>query len=125
MPKPYSLDLRERVLKYLEENDDKLKASQLFQVGIATVYRWVARKKRTGSVEPIKRKYTYKKIDEQKLRAHVEQNPDDFLSEIADRFNVTVPAIFYALKRLKITRKKRHHSTRSEVKKQELCLQKS
>ena len=45
MAKPYSIDLRKRVLKYLEENNDKMKASQLFQVGIATVYRWIKRKK--------------------------------------------------------------------------------
>ncbi|MGL5263970.1 MAG: IS630 transposase-related protein, partial [Candidatus Rhabdochlamydia sp.] len=33
MPKPYSVDLRKRVLQYLEESNDKMKASQLFQVG--------------------------------------------------------------------------------------------
>ncbi|MBS3904320.1 MAG: hypothetical protein KGZ39_03235 [Simkania sp.] len=56
MAKPYSIDLRQRVLQYLKEPNDKMQASQLFQVGIATVYRWVARKKQKGSIEPIKRK---------------------------------------------------------------------
>jgi transposase len=79
MPKPYSIDLRQRVLQYLEKTDDKMKASQLFQVGIATIYRWVARRKQNGNIEPLTRKSTYKKIDDQKLIAYVEQNPDHFL----------------------------------------------
>ena len=45
MVKPYSVDLRRRVLAYIEETADKTKASQLFKVGIATIYRWIARKK--------------------------------------------------------------------------------
>jgi transposase len=45
MPNPYSVDLRERVLNHLEKNLDKKAASPLFQIGIATVFRWVASKK--------------------------------------------------------------------------------
>jgi transposase len=119
MPKPYSIDLRKRVLQYLEENNDKMKASQLFQVGIATVYRWIKRKKQRGNVEPLKKKSSYKKIDDQKLIAYVEQNPDHFLSEIAKHFNLSLQAIFYALKRLKITRKKRLRFIRKGMQKQE------
>lgn len=122
MPKYYSLDLRERVLKYLEKNKNKQSASDLFQVGIATVYRWVARKKEKGHVEPLRRKYAYKKLDDQKLIEYVEANPDQFLSEIGEHFNVTPQTIFYALKRLKITRKKRLRFTRKEAKKQERAL---
>jgi len=119
MPKPYSIDLRQRVLQYLEGTHDKMKASQLFQVGIATIYRWVARRKQNGSIEPLKRKSTYKKIDDQKLITYVEQNPDHFLSEIAKYFGLTLQAVFYALRRLKITRKKRPCSTRRKARKLE------
>lgn len=106
MPKFYSLDLRERVLNYLEENKDKKAASHLFQVGLATIYRWLARKKEKGHVQPLRRAYAYKKIDDQKLIKYVEAYPDHFLSEIAKHFGLTPQAIFYALKRLKISRKK-------------------
>ena len=107
MAKPYSVDLRRRVLAYIEETADKTKASQLFKVGIATIYRWIARKTQTGNVEPSSKK-AYKKNDDQKLIVYVQQNPDHFLSEIATHFNTTLQAIFYALQRLKITRKKDH-----------------
>lgn len=117
MPKSYSVDLRERVLNYLEMNPDKKAASHLFQVGIATIHRWVARKKLTGNVQPLRRKYAYKKIDDEKLIEYVQTHPDHFLSEIAKHFGLTLQAIFYALKRLKITRKKRRHSIKREMKK--------
>jgi transposase len=64
----------------------------------------------------LRRKYAYKKIDNQKLLEYVETNPDHFLSEIAEHFAVTLQAIFYALKRLKITRKKRRQSIKKETK---------
>jgi len=119
MPKPYSLDLRKRVLEYLDTNKDKKAASKLFQVGIATIYRWILRKKEKGNAEPLRRSYVYKKIDDQKLIDYMKKNPDHFLSEIGKHFNLTLQAIFYALKRLKITRKKSSRSIRKEMQKKE------
>ena len=125
MPKAYSVDLRERVLSYLEVNDDKKAASLLFHVGIATVYRWVARKKEKGHIYPKRREYAYKKIDDEKLIDYIKTHPDQFLSEIAAHFNLTPQCIFYALKRLKITRKKRQRFTWKEARKQENVSKKS
>jgi transposase len=124
MAKPYSVDLRRRVLEYIEETADKTKASQLFKVGIATIYGWIARKKQSGSVEPSPKKTYKKKIDDHKLMAYIEENPDHFLSEIAIHFNTTLQAIFYALQRLKITRKKRPRFTKKETRKPEPNLYK-
>lgn len=119
MPKSYSVDLRERVLQYLEKNNNREAASRLFQVGIATIYRWLARKKEKGNVEPLRRPYAYKIIDDQKLLDYIEKNPDHFLSEIGRHFNLTPQAIFYALKRLKVTRKKSSSSTTKGMKRKE------
>ena len=106
MPQSYSVDFRERVLKHLEKNPDKKAVSTLFQIVIPTIFWWASRKKLKGNVEPLSRKYAYKKIDDQKLIEYVETYPDHFLSEIAAHFDLALQAIFYALKRLKITRKK-------------------
>ena len=106
MVKAYSIDLRDRVLKYLESNNDKKLATSLFSIGISTIYRWIKLKKETGSCQAKKRKFAYKYIDDEKLRKYVDEHPDDFLWEIAQHFSVTRQGIFYALRRLKITRKK-------------------
>lgn len=124
MARPYSRDLRERVLKYLTENNDKREASHLFQVGVATIYRWLVQKKDRGHVQPLCRKYAYKKIDDELLTKSLEERPDKFLFEIAQDFSVTPQAIFYALKRLKITRKKKQPSTKKGTKKTEPCSRK-
>ena len=114
MARAYSLDLRERVFKFLEKNNDKNEASNLFGVSPRTIQRWVERKKKTGSFKPLQKKFAYRKIDYDLLSKYVEDNPDKFLFEIAEKFSVTLQAVFYALKNLKITRKKRLLSTRKE-----------
>ena len=119
MSKAYSLDLRQRVLKYLEEGHDKQSAANVFSIGIATIYRWLRLRKKTGSLEPRRKKFSYRKIDYEQLRKHVKMHPDQFLSEMAEEFSVTEQAIFYALKKLKITRKKRQLSTGKGMKKRD------
>jgi transposase len=89
------------VLEYIETTADKAQACQLFKVGIATIYRWIARKKRIGNVDPSPKKAYKKKIDDQNLVDYIEKNPDHFLSEIATHFNTS-------LQRLKLTRNKSH-----------------
>lgn len=119
MARPYSQDLRKKVLKYLEKNKGKQIASNIFQVGIATVYRWILLKKEKGHVEPLRRKYAYKKINDELLIKYIQEHPDHFLFEIGKHFSLTPQTIFYALKRLKITRKKRLLSIRKEMKKKD------
>ncbi len=116
MGKAYSVDLKKRVLKFLKQNNDKDSASKLFEVDRATVYRWVKQEKERGTLEPLQRKYAYRKIDYDALEKYVEANPDQFLREVAEEFSVTLQAIFYAFKKLKITRKKRQLFTKSEMK---------
>jgi transposase len=62
--------------------------------------------KETGSLEPKYRKTRTRKIDLEKLKQAIEEKPDAYLSELAAQFDCTPQAIFYALKRLKITLKK-------------------
>ena len=124
LAKAYSIDLRERVLKSLEKHTHKV-VSELFGVSTRTIYRWSKQKKETGSLEPLKREFAYKKIDYEKLKKYTEEHPDQFLSEIAEHFSVTLQAIFYAFKKLKITRKKRQVSIKKGKKKKEKLFLKS
>lgn len=119
MAKAYSVDLRERVLKHLEDGNTTQSAIRLFSVSIATIFRWIKLKRETNKLVPRKRRCTYRKIDLKKLQEYVEKHPDQYLSEIAKEFSVSIQAIFYALKKLKITRKKRLRFTRKEMKKNE------
>ncbi len=55
MAKPYSLDLRERVVAAVEKDGmSRRRAAARFGVGISTVINWVRRLRETGSVAPDK-----------------------------------------------------------------------
>ena len=49
MAKPYSLDLRERVVAAVEGGLSRRKAAAVFDLGIRTVIEWVRRFRETGS----------------------------------------------------------------------------
>ena len=53
MAKPYSIDLRERVVAAVEEGGlSRRRAADHFGVGISTAIDWVRRYRETGSVKP-------------------------------------------------------------------------
>ena len=97
---------REQVLKYIDKGHTIQEAHEEFEVGTTTIKKWKKLKKETGKLEnrPLNRKN--RKICPNQLIAYITENPDSYLSEIAEVFNCTYSAVSYALKRLKITRKK-------------------
>ena len=99
---PYSLDLRERVVSYVRSGDSIDEAVKLFKVSRATIYRWLNRADLRATVVTRRRR----KLDDQALMQHVREYPATQLKDRAAHFNVHPTAIFYAFKRLNITRKK-------------------
>lgn len=100
---PYSLDLRKRVVSFVEEGGSVSKAARLYQVGRATIYRWLSR----ADLRPTQVTRRKRKLDWEALRKDVEQNPDAKLADRAQTFGVRTNAIFYAMKEMGITRKKK------------------
>lgn len=114
----YSIDLRKRVLEYIGKGFSVKEAVVVFGVSIRSIMTWGKRKKE-GILPPKVREAKPRKIDNILLMKYLEKNPDAYLREIADEFGVTIQAIFYACKRLKITLKKRRLSIGKEMKKKE------
>lgn len=102
----YDKKYREQVLKHLSEGNTLKATQEVFGVGITAMQRWKKLKLETGSVEDTKRKERTPEICPDQLQTYINEKPDSYLREIAEKFNCTPQAIFYALKRLKITRKK-------------------
>ena len=98
----YSLDFRKQVFKVKQK--EKLtfeQTSDRFSIPIRTLFRWQNR------IEPkTKRDKPSTKIDMEALAKDVKDNPDLYQYERAKAFGVSQSAIFYALKRLKISYKK-------------------
>ena len=101
----YSIDLRQRVLKYIESGGRKVSASQRFFISRGVIYQWKLR-----AEDPL----TYQKpgpraprvLDPTALAQHVLDFPDQTLSERARHFQVSKSSVWYGLGKLGYTRKK-------------------
>ena len=102
----YSVDLRKKVLKYRAAHTLE-KTSETFDISVSAIRDWEKLQKEQGSLEPKELKRNGRKIKKGELEADVEKYPDDFNWERAKRFKCTEEAIRKAMKRHKLTRKKR------------------
>ncbi len=115
----YSLDLRKKVIEFIETKGSVPEAAQLFSISERTIYNWLKKKKTNGSVEDKPPLRPWRKLDPEALTKSVKEHPDWTLNEFAHHFESIPSTICEAFKRLKITRKKRLASTGKETKKNE------
>ena len=113
----YSIDLRERVIEFVELKGSTAEAAFLFKVSERTIYNWLRKKRETGSLVDKPPHRPWKKLCPKALSECVEAHPDWTLKEYAQYFHSISSTICEAFKRLHITRKKRHFSTKNEMKK--------
>jgi transposase len=87
MPKPYSQDLRERVVRAVEAGASCHEAAVAFEIGVSSAIRWVARWRRTGSVaaKPMGGKRSPLDAHKDWLLALIAEEPDLTLQEIRAR----------------------------------------
>ena len=111
----YDIKFRKRTIEYLESGHSYRETAKVFGISPNTLNTWVKKYKSTGSLEdtPVKRRT--RKIDPEELKAYVSKNPDAYQSEIAKHFGCSQQAIFKALKRYRITRKKRQNAIESKA----------
>ena len=102
MSMAYSLDFGQRVFFIKEKRGLTFEeTSEIFSVDIRTLFRWQRR------IDPkMTRDKPATKIDMDALQEDLQDNPERFQYERAQDYGVSQAAIFYALKRLKISRKK-------------------
>ena len=78
----YSLDLRTRVIDYIENGGSILSAARIYKVGRSTIYRWLAR----VELKPTKVTRRQRKLDWEALEQDVKENPDLILCDYAIEF---------------------------------------
>ena len=104
----YSLSYRKKVLEIREQ--EKLTIDQTakrFNIGVASIVRWIA------DIQPKQQGRRKGKIDLEELEKDVEDYPDAYQYERANRFDVAQSAIQVALKKLGITYKKSAQTSQS------------
>jgi putative transposase len=87
MPKPYSRDLRERVVRAVEAGASCHEAAAAFEVSPSSAIRWVSRFRRTGSVaaKPMGGKRSPLDAHKPWLEELIAAEPDLTLQEIRGR----------------------------------------
>jgi transposase len=123
MGKPYSLDLRERVVTAIKSGMSTGEAAKCFAVSKAAAGEWARRERRTGSVAPAKQG----KPRGLKLDAHadfilglIEKKRDITLDEMVERLagersvKIVRSAVWTFLNRREQTHKKRPRTPQSK-----------
>jgi transposase len=106
--KRYDIKFRRRAIEYWNEGHSQIATAEVFSVSPRTLQAWKNQPRETGKLEPKKRRETWKEVDPDRLIKYLEEHPDAYLREIAEEFICSEVAIFKALKRLKISRKKNY-----------------
>ena len=91
----YSLDLRQRVVDYVEQGHSVPEAVAVFQVSKATIYRWRNRPSLSPTIVQTRRG----QLDKAALQQHVRDYPEARLIDRARDFAVHPSALSYAFKR--------------------------
>ena len=103
-----SVDFRKRVIEYyIDEGHTIRETASVFKVSKTTIESWESLLAETGSLEKRPLNRTFKKIAPEKLKAYVNEHAGDTLSEIAEHFGCTIHAVDQALRKHKITYKKK------------------
>ena len=84
-------------------------ASHIFQISCNTIYGWLNLKEKTGELNHQVKGTKPRKVDRDRLKNCLTDNPDAYLTEIAAEFSCHPTTIHYALKAMGYTRKKEPH----------------
>jgi transposase len=116
MGKPYSQDLRERVIRAMDDGGDAYEIAPLFSVSVSYIYKVLGRRRATGETMarsqrhgPLAKLAPYDEL----LRARVEAVPDTTLGELRSwlwaehKVKIGNTAVWKRLRHLGLTLKKR------------------
>jgi putative transposase len=120
MPKPYSQDLRERVVGAVEAGASCHEAAAVFEVSPSSAIRWVARWRQTGSVaaRPMGGKHSPLDAHKTWLLELIAAEPDLTLEEIRGRLrqrgiSVSASSVWRFCERHEMTFKKKPARSRA------------
>ena len=131
MPKPYSYDLRQRVVQAIElDGMKKSEAVEVFQVSRNTIYLWLSEKAKTGDYQakPNQPQGNGHKITDWEIfKEFVRVNGDKTQAEMAKLWEGAISdrTISRGLKKIGFSRKKKLMDIKKEMKKKEESLKKS
>jgi transposase len=102
----YDKKYRNRALEFKANGHSFKELKEVFGIDNKTHDKWKKQLEETGSLCTNYPKTRKRKISKEELERIIKENPTAFLHEIAGELSCSKVAVFYALKRHKITLKK-------------------
>ncbi len=121
---PYSIDLREKVIFQVEAGKSQVSVSKLFNINLSTVNRWWLRYKREGNYLAKPRPGAKSKISTEDLKSYISKYPNSSAEDMSKEFGIGKGGIYYWLKKLGFSYKKKPLPTWKLAKKNEINIKK-
>jgi len=103
----YDNKFKKRTIEYHLEGNSTRKTAKTFGISPNTLNTWLKEYREHGEFLIKPKPANNTKLTEEALLAYYAENEDSYQHEVAKHFGVTQAGVSKALKRLKITRKKR------------------
>jgi transposase len=125
MPNPYPTELRGRAVRAYEAGDETCEqVAARFEVGVATLERWLRRQRRLGTLDPLAKAGGWRSpVDGELLQRVVAERPDRTTDELTREYNRRAPpaarvhrsSILRALQRFGYVFKKNARDRRNSI----------
>jgi transposase len=102
----YSLDLRKKVLQYLDQHQNISQAGKTFNISRRTIHNWIKLQKQ-DQLAGKGRTYKPRKLDYKAIADYVDRHDDAYIREIASALGYSKNGVAKALKKLNLSLKKK------------------
>ena len=122
--RPYSIDLRDKVINFIKAGNSQKEASIVFGINKMTINRWHLRYKSEGHCRPKKRLGAKPTIEKESFIHYVTHHPDARSEDIAREFGISASGARYWLKRAGFSYKKKPTPMWNQVKRNSIHTKK-
>jgi transposase len=107
MIKAYSIDLREKVIQFIQSGKTQVEAAKTFRINKSTIRDWLLRLKKEGSLKSKPNHGSKPKINVNELIKCVTNNPNLRLIDLKEIFKISTVSLHKWLKKLGFVYKKK------------------
>ena len=121
---PYSLDLRKKVIEYIESGGSQKSAVNIFKLNPSTISRWWLRYKTEGHYKPRVRTGKKPNVTRLELQRYIAANPNFNTNQMGKYFGMSNVGALYWLRKLGYSYKKKPLAMWRQARKREINTKK-
>jgi transposase len=116
MIKAYSIDLREKVIQFIQSGKTQIEAAKTFNIHKSTINHWLSRLRKEGSLKARANLGSKPKINIDELIRCITNNPNLRLIDLKKIFEISIVSLHKWLKKLGFVYKKKPLPTWKQMK---------